>query len=137
MYDVRRFLLTTSEALFEKAERYIRSAQLLAADGDFDSAASRLYYAMFYVAEALLEAQGLTFTSHKAVISAFGQHFAKTKELDLRFHQALLSAFSQRQIGDYTTDASLTREDINTLISDAQDFAAAGRTWLAKHPHSN
>ena len=133
---MRQCRLTASEALFEKAERYIRSAQLLAADGDFDSAASRLYYAMFYVAEALLDAQGLTFTSHKAVISAFGQHFAKTKELDLRFHQALLSAFSQRQIGDYTTDAGLTREDINTLISDAQDFATAGRTWLAKQTRS-
>ena len=125
--------MTTSEALFEKAERYIRSAQLLAADGDFDSAASRLYYAMFYVAEALLEAQGLTFTSHKAVISAFGQHFTKTKALDLRFHQALLSAFSQRQLGDYTTDAGLAREDINTLLADAQGFLVAAREWLARN----
>ena len=125
--------MTTYEALLEKAERYIRSAQILAADGDLDSAASRLYYAMFYISEALLEARGLTFTSHKAVISAYGQYFAKTQEMDVRFHQALLSAFSQRQLGDYTTDASLTREDINTLLSDAQDFVVAGRAWLAKH----
>jgi uncharacterized protein (UPF0332 family) len=125
--------LTTSEALLDKAERYIRSAQILAADGDLDSAASRLYYAMFYISEALLEARGLTFTSHKAVISAYGQYFAKTQEMDVRFHQALLSAFSQRQLGDYTTDAGLTRDDINTLLSDAQDFVVAGRTWLEKH----
>lgn len=125
--------MTTSEALLDKAERYIRSAQILAADGDLDSAASRLYYAMFYISEALLEARGLTFTSHKAVISAYGQYFAKTQEMDVRFHQALLSAFSQRQLGDYTTDAGLTRDDINTLLSDAQDFVVAGRTWLEKH----
>ena len=60
------------EPLLEKAERFIRSARILAADGDFDSAASRLYYAMFYMAEALLETRGLSFSSHKAVISAFG-----------------------------------------------------------------
>ena len=130
MYGVRRCRLTVSEALFQKAERYIRSAQILATDGDFDSAASRLYYAMFYIAEALLEAQGLSFSSHKAVISAFGQHFAKTDELDLRYHQALLSAFSQRQLGDYTTDAGLTQDDIHTLLTDAQDFVAAARRWI-------
>jgi len=89
MYGERQCLLTASDALFEKAERYIRSAQLLAADGDFDSAASRLYYAMFYIAEALLEAKGLSFSSHKAVISAFGQQFAKVQLLESRFHQAL------------------------------------------------
>lgn len=41
-------------ALLEKAERYLRSAKLLENAGDYDSAASRSYYAMFYGAEALL-----------------------------------------------------------------------------------
>lgn len=125
--------MTAIEALFEKAERYIRSAQILAADGDFDSAASRLYYAMFYIAEALLEAKGFSFSSHKAVISALGQQFAKPQLLDPRFHQALLGAFSQRQIGDYTTDTGLEQHDINGLLSDARDFLAAARTWLAQN----
>jgi len=49
------------ELLLEKAERYIRSAKLLAGDGDYDSAASRLYYAMFYIAERLLEVKDLSF----------------------------------------------------------------------------
>lgn len=132
MFAVKRCRLNASEALLKKAERYIRSARLLADDGDFDSAVSRLYYAMFFIAEALLESRGLTFSSHKALISAYGQHFAKTQVLDVRFHQALLSAFSQRQLGDYTTDAGLTRDDINTLLTDAQDFLAAARGWLAQ-----
>jgi uncharacterized protein (UPF0332 family) len=75
-----------SEPLLEKAERFIRSARVLADDGDLDSAASRLYYAMFFVAEALLAARGLSFSSHSAVLSAYGQRFAKTKELDPYFH---------------------------------------------------
>ncbi len=44
--------------LLAKAERAIKSARLLAADDDHDGAASCLYYAMFYVAEALLDAKG-------------------------------------------------------------------------------
>jgi uncharacterized protein (UPF0332 family) len=47
-------LTDAPQALLQKARRTIQSAHLLRADGDFDSAVSRAYYAMFYVAEALL-----------------------------------------------------------------------------------
>lgn len=61
--------------LLAKAKRYIQSARLLMNDNDLDSATSRLYYAMFYVAETLLDIKGLSFSSHRGVISAFGQYF--------------------------------------------------------------
>jgi uncharacterized protein (UPF0332 family) len=72
----------------------------------------------------------MTFSSHRAVISAYGQYFAKTKELDPRFHQALLTAFSHRQLGDYTVDSGLTREDIEALMIDAREFLKAAREKL-------
>jgi uncharacterized protein (UPF0332 family) len=103
---------------------------MLAEDGDFDFAASRLYYSMFFIAEALLAARDLTFSSHRAVISAYGQYFAKTNELDPRFHQALLNAFNQRQLGDYTVDSGLTHEDINILLADTRAFLKAARQKL-------
>lgn len=85
---------------------------------------------MFYLAEALLEVKGYAFSSHRSVISAFGQHFAKTSELDTRFHQSLIVAFSQRQIGDYRFDDTLSDEDLNKLIVDAKDFLEAARKWF-------
>jgi uncharacterized protein (UPF0332 family) len=106
---------------------------MLIRDGDLDSAASRLYYAMFFVAESLLGAKGLSFSSHKAVISAFGLHFAKTNELDPRFHQHLIAAFNQRQLGDYAIDSGLTVEDIAISIEAAEVFIQAGQMWLDKH----
>jgi len=65
--------------MLEKARRYIKSAAVLQLEGDHDSAVSRLYYAMFYCAEALLLARGHSFSSHRAVISAFAQHFTYNK----------------------------------------------------------
>jgi uncharacterized protein (UPF0332 family) len=59
------------QALIGKAEKYLNSAEMLRSRGDFDSAASRLYYAMFYCAEALLMVKDLSFSSHRGVISAF------------------------------------------------------------------
>lgn len=126
----RGFPLAQYEPLLEKAERYIHSAELLAKDGDLDSAASRLYYAMFYIAQALLEERGYTYSSHRALISAYGQYFAKTKELDPRFHRALLSAFSQRQLGDYAVYSGLRGEDVDVLLLDARDFLAAAQNLL-------
>ena len=42
------------QAMLRKARRYVDSAEALATRQDYDSAVSRLYYAMFYCAEALL-----------------------------------------------------------------------------------
>ena len=47
-------------------------------DGDYDSCASRCYYAMFSIAQAALLTKGLRASSHKGVISLFGEHFVKT-----------------------------------------------------------
>ena len=80
-----------------------------------------------YVAEALLAASGVSFSSHSAVLSAYGQQFAKTRALDPRFHRAPLCAYSQRQLGDYAVNSSLTDDDIQRLMSDAVDFIAAAR----------
>ncbi|MEX2706693.1 MAG: HEPN domain-containing protein [Candidatus Freyrarchaeum guaymaensis] len=46
--------------------------------GDYDSCVSRCYYAMFFLAEAVLLTKGLRASSHKGVISLFGKHFVKT-----------------------------------------------------------
>ncbi|WP_242041241.1 HEPN domain-containing protein [Leptolyngbya sp. FACHB-261] len=60
------------QALLDKAHRSLVAAQSLIERGFYDFAVSRAYYAMFYIAEALLDLEGLSFSSHAAVISAFG-----------------------------------------------------------------
>jgi uncharacterized protein (UPF0332 family) len=123
----------SSDDLLAKSERAIRSARLLLEDSDPDASASRLYYAMFYVAEALLDALGLSFSSHHAVHAAYGKHFALTGVLDPRFHRALLNAFHQRQLGDYATEAHVAAEVLEALLVDAEDFLTAARAWLRTH----
>lgn len=91
------------QALLDKARRYVRSAELLRADGNYNSAISRLYYAMFYCAEAILFSKGLAFSSHRGVISALGQHIVKRGEAPAEMHRWLREAFDKRQLGDYET----------------------------------
>ena len=108
--------------LLEKARRYIRSAKALQELSDYDSAVSRLYYAMFYCAELLVFTKGLNFSSHRAVISAFGQHFTKTGELPVEMHQWLRQAYDKRQEGDYAALSSLSEQEVRELLSKAETF---------------
>lgn len=118
------------QPLLEKARRYLRSADLLRAASDFDSAASRLYYAMFFAAEAALLVKGLAFRSHRGVLSAFGQQLVKTGALPTELHQWLLDAFDKRQLGDYVPVSQLDEQDIRDLQVKAAAFVDAIERWL-------
>ena len=83
-------------AYLAKAAESLRAARLLAEERLPEFAASRAYYAMFYVTEALLLGEGLSFSKHSAVISSFGQHFAKTERLPPAAHRRLIEAHEVR-----------------------------------------
>ena len=77
---------------------------------------------MFYCAEALLASEGLSYSTHKGVISAFGEKFVKTGRLPAETHQWLREAFDQRIIGDYRWEVDLSTPDMRALLSHARVF---------------
>ena len=116
--------------MLAKARRYLNSAETLRQHRDYDSAVSRLYYAMFYAAEALLFFEGLSVSSHRAVISAFAQRYVKTKKLPAEMHQWLREGFEKRQVGDYEFRTSIGDADVNDMKSKAENFLARIETLL-------
>jgi uncharacterized protein (UPF0332 family) len=88
-------------ALLRKAHDSLRAARILDGEGLHDFAVSRAYYAMFYVAEAFLLGEGLSFSKHSAVVAAFGERFAKTELVPAQFHRYLLDGEDSRHVGDY------------------------------------
>ncbi len=91
-------------ALLKKAQDSIKGARILFDDELYGFAASRAYYAMFYLVSAILLTKDMNFSKHQAVVASFGQHFVKTRIFEPKFHQYLVEAFEQRQIGDYDAD---------------------------------
>ena len=116
--------------LIEKAGRYLRSAELLIQDSDYDSAVSRAYYAMFYAAQAALLKKGMTFSSHKAVISAFGRHFVKTGIFEREMGRDLNVIFDERQLGDYEPMFSISQDDARHATEVGQRFVDQIAAWL-------
>jgi uncharacterized protein (UPF0332 family) len=118
------------KALLEKAKRSQKAAAKLFKDGDVDFAASRAYYSLFYIAEALLLSRELSFSSHSAVISNFGKEFAKTGVLNPKFHYYLMESQERRNIGDYSVLAEVTKEEVREMLAWAKEFIKAAETFL-------
>ncbi len=114
--------MNESSALIVKAQRYLKSAKLLPEDGDYESSVSRSYYAMFYCAEAALLTKGLTFSSHKGVISVFGELFVKAGVFPREFGRELNKAFEKRQLGDYESKSTVSEEDAQETLTRAHEF---------------
>ena len=121
-----------SRKLLNKAIDAIEAAEILVDNEKPDIAAGRAYYAMFYVAEALLNERGLRFNKHSAVHAAFGEHFARTKEMNVKFHRWLLNSFDKRLIGDYGVDTNIEMEVAVNVIHQAREFLEAAQEYLKK-----
>lgn len=116
----------------EKASHSIHAAEVMIQE-DVDSAAGRVYYAMFYCARAVLCEEGLKdFTKHSAVHAAFGEKFSKSKLLDPKFHRWIIQSFDKRLKADYGIDAVLKKEDVAEMLQQAREFLEAARQYLSK-----
>ena len=124
-------MTVTPEDYLKQADEDIAVATGLLHDGHIRAALSRSYYAMFYIATALLYHKGLAFKKHSAVIAGFGQHFAAAGEMDRRFHAGLLQAFNMRQKADYELATRLTCAEAEEQVTLAREFVEAAREYLA------
>lgn len=116
--------------LLHKADESLQAAKLLSREKYYDFAASRAYYTMFYVAQAFLLRKGLTFSSHAAVIAAFGKEYAKTGLIDVKFHRRLIDAEDLRSTGDYGAGGSLTDNEAAQALAWAEEFLQIGQQQL-------
>lgn len=119
-----------SAGLLDKAARAIRAAESLRRDGNLDFAAGRAYYAMLYVARALLGEAGVRPRKHGGVHTAFGEQFVKSGKLDAKYHRMLLDAYDRRLEGDYGISTAITEDDVDGMVRQAKEYLEMGRQNL-------
>jgi uncharacterized protein (UPF0332 family) len=119
-----------------KAEHALQVAEDLIASGHIPDAASKIYYSMFYAAQALLKNEGIEVIKHSAVEAAFGHAFAKTGRIDPKFHRMLMSARKIREIADYDLDEEIVEPVASLKLEEGRTFLAAIRNLLT-NPTTN
>lgn len=96
-------------------------------------AAAQSYYTIFYLAQAMLLSKGLTYSSHSAVVAAYGREFAKTGLLDPKFHRYIIQAQKLRQTGHYGDEGEeVTNEQATESYQWAGEFMEAVKAYLSK-----
>jgi uncharacterized protein (UPF0332 family) len=110
------------ESLIKRAAKYLKTAESLLEEGDYESSVSRTYYAMFYCAQAALLTISLSFSSHAGVISAFGEHFVKTGIFPKKMSKELNRAFEKRQISDYSHTFIISEQESSQMLANGKEF---------------
>lgn len=118
------------QQLIDKARDSLRAARLLANERMYDFAVSRAYYTMFYIAEAFLLGENLSFSKHSAVISKFGEYFARTGRILPEFHRHLIQAEQSRVKADYDATSNTTETEATEQIARAEEFITLAENQL-------
>ncbi len=114
----------------KKAEKFLQTAELVLEHGDFDTCVSRCYYAMYYLVEAVLLTEEIKTSSHKGVISSFGQFFIKTGVFDRELGKAINEAYDKRLYGDYSIGFAITKTKAEKQLKVAKEFVAELKEFL-------
>jgi uncharacterized protein (UPF0332 family) len=86
---------------------------------------------MFYLAEALLEGEGLSYSKHSRVIAAFSERFVRPGRFRLELHRFLIDAMKLRHKGDYEYGDPVTAEQAAEQIAHAELFLREAEQLLA------
>jgi len=116
--------------LIEKAEHALEVAENLMKSGYPADAASKIYYSMYYAAQALLKSEGIDVIKHSAVESAFGYYFAKPGRIDPRYHRMLIDARKVREIADYDIQEEIVKPVASLKIEEGKAFLAVIKDFL-------
>lgn len=113
------------------AEESHAVAKVMIDQGFIRFSAAQSYYTIFYLAQALLVTKGLTYSSHSAVVSAYGKEFSKTRTLDPKFHRYIIDAQQLRQTGHYGGEGDVvTEEEALKSYEWAEEFMQAVKKYL-------
>ena len=121
----------STQQLLSNAEETLNAAEVLVKEDYLRDAVNRAYYAVFYVAEALLNEKDLRFKKHGTVHGSFAQHYVKTGIFDAKYHKLLLKAFGQRMLGDYDEVVNFKSAEVKETITEAWNFLQAAKDYLA------
>ncbi len=113
--EAMRFHLFKAFQLLDDVEVLMRNAR-------YTSIISRLYYACFHAAFALLLSRDLTSKTHKGLQVLLQQHFVLSGQLDPWQAKFFARLFEERMEDDYGDFYIADRDDVASYINPAKDF---------------
>lgn len=108
--------------LLDKSQKFLRSAAVLLELEDYDSVASRAYFAMFYAAQALLLDRRVQVNGQQGIRTAFAEAFVESGELPEHAADVLNQGQRLQEVADYAHHFSVSPRDAEEILQEAEAF---------------
>ena len=119
--------------LISKSEKFLGTAKLVFDNKDYESAVSRIYYAMFYMVKALLLTKNIEPKSHSGINAKFSEKFIKTGLLPKYLGKQYKDAFDKRLQGDYEIAFALNPKEVEDFLEIGKEFVRTLIEYLKKN----
>lgn len=125
----------------ENAHRTMDEVLSHMANGFYNTAVNRMYYACYYAASAMLVAEHITTKSHDGVKQMFSLHFVKTGKVPVNLGKSYSRLFDKRTKGDYNDLFDNDQTVCEELYPEAKNFVESvtqlAQKWLDQHTFNN
>jgi uncharacterized protein (UPF0332 family) len=111
----------------------MKAARVLVDAGLLHDAESRLYYAIYHAAVAILLTEGIEPRSHSGTASLLGLHFVKAGRMDPDDARLFTRIQKYRLEADYGRDFVLTERALEEDVAACQGFLERARALVAPH----
>lgn len=106
----------------EQAYNTFSDAEFAAYNKRWYTAANRLYYAAFYAASALLLSQGISFSTHKGLITQISFYFVKAEKITKEEGALIKQLFKLRHEADYEAYVELEEQQIMDYLKQTKEL---------------
>lgn len=121
----------------ENANQTLAEVETHKANGYYNTAVNRMYYACYYAASALLIAYSIETKSHDGVRQQLGKQMVLTGKLPAELGKFYSQLFSKRSAADYEDFICQDLETVEELLPTAQLFVKTieqmTNDWLASY----
>ena len=119
-------------AEFARAQKSLQAAKLLHADGLFEDAVSRAYYAVMHSAKAALLVHDQVSASHAAIRRLFGSVLVRSGLIEKPWATILAREQDRRIAADYDATLSIDADASLPHVEDADRFVQRMRRYLVE-----
>lgn len=106
----------------DRAKETLEGAKLLYDNKKLFSAVNRIYYAIFYAANALLLTKGLSSSKHAGVLALFNKEFINENIVSKESGRFFSEMFEFRQKADYKDLVKFEKKDVEVWLAKASEF---------------
>ena len=114
----------------EKAQKTFRELDVLMNARMWNTAANRLYYALFHAVSALLINDGRAVKSHRGVLAQFGQYYVREGIFSRDDGRILSELVIMRDNADYNCFYEAAEENVQSYIAPVRDLIEKIRNYI-------